>query len=89
MFTLIEGLIVIIGVHIQEKQIIGETLIFLNFKNWFKGEGGGEAFQRSTTPPLGSGPAMTCKFQHKRQEIKYLPRTATSKGIVKNGLLIC
>ena len=28
-----------IGVHIQEKQIIGETLIFLNFTNRFKGEG--------------------------------------------------
>ena len=46
-----------IGVHIQEKQKIGENLMFLGEG----GKGGVEAFQNTTiTPPLGSGPAMTC-----------------------------
>ena len=66
MVTLIEGLIVMIGVHIQEKQKTGDNLMFLKITNQFQWEGGrGEAFQSSTNSPLGSGPAMTCKFRHK------------------------
>ena len=70
--------------HIQEKQNTGENMMFQKFMNQFEGEGGGgggggDAFQSSTTSPLGYGPAMLCKFRHKRQEIKNLPWTATSK----------
>ena len=42
MVTLIEGLIVMIGVHIQEKQKTGENLMFIKFTNQFQGEGEGE-----------------------------------------------
>ena len=58
MATLIEGLILMIGLHIQEKQ---KTEIYESISRG-RGGGGGEAFQSSTTPPLGSDPAMTCKF---------------------------
>ena len=41
--TLIEGLIVMIGMHIQETQKTGENMMFLKFTNQFEGEGeGGE-----------------------------------------------
>ena len=39
MVTLIKGLIVMIGVHIQEQQKICENMMFLQFMNPFKGEG--------------------------------------------------
>ena len=41
MVTLIKWLIMMIGVHIQEKQNTGENMMFLTFTNQFEGEGGG------------------------------------------------
>ena len=59
MSTLIEGLIVMIGVHIQEKQKTGDNLMFLKLRINFKGKGGGGGVRLSKgLPPHSSDLAL-------------------------------